>query len=937
MQASGVYKILLFYQYVDIPQDKLTELEAWLHEICQRFELMGRVLIAPEGINGNIASKGPHGIDVFCEEIIKLEVFKGCEIDFKLDYSDQKPFPDYVIKKKREICSTGNSIARDVLDKGLGGQHLSPTEFHAVLDEYWGSKNASSENKKDLVVLDVRNRVEFKTGRFMGSKPGQEALDPCTKTFAQWFKDYASKKIDDLRDKKVVMYCTGGIRCEKASAYLRASGVEDVSQLGGGIHRYLEKFGSEGYFKGSNFVFDSRALQTPANAQVVGKCFECDSPEQGVSTDRCCTVCRAPVLVCDPCRGKLFGVYYCDDHMYLKGAYFAFLGRFTDEELLSQVEKLGQVALEQPKHSSRKKSINKHIKRIQDYIVSRNQRDQALKKKKKKTGRSKWTQNPRCRSCGLIGPEEVLGVLGRTFHDKSVVCDGKCSGFSKGSYDDPKQSLDRFNDEDLMNEVSEMGRKRTRTTKGERKYAKRLRTDSSEEWDSIEYDIVQCATDNTVKLRTVKPYMYDYQTNAKTRWVGEKLLDMYVREFATNQGPYYKLAIQLGLIQVNGEKVDPTYQVRNADVIGHLVHRHEPPVLHVSCEDMIVADTKEFLIVDKPASVAVHPCGSYRRNSLIFILARERGMKKLFPIHRLDRLTSGLVIFAKDNETAAKVSDVMTRKTEEQNDSKKIQKSYLARVHGKFPTTKEEFASLSARLNIGASEAFDTSEKNQQNSYLNAVSIRQTGLTWEQGKGSMLELDVQTKLGKDVGSAVLSCPLRCASHKYSMWECDPTPSPESVGDGSSKPSMTRIRSLGYDPESDTSLVQCEPITGRTHQLRLHLTFLGFPIVNDPNYGKDGNVAQVRIREEAHNQTLGEAAHVDINDDPEKYDSSKAPEELTKYLCVACQKGMDVAFNPVQLRYNGLDLHAYRYKITLDDGTTLDYSTRPPRFALPFLA
>ena len=135
--------------------------------------------------------------------------------------------------------------------------------------------------------------------------------------FSEWLEKFAEANLDTLRQSKVLMYCTGGVRCELASAYLKSRGCTDVSQLQGGIFRYLERYGSNGFFKGSNFVFDARGLQTPAGAVPTSKC-ECGTPSADLSSDRVCAVCRDAVIVCDGCRLQHLGVYFCSVHKTLR-------------------------------------------------------------------------------------------------------------------------------------------------------------------------------------------------------------------------------------------------------------------------------------------------------------------------------------------------------------------------------------------------------------------------------------------------------------------------------------------------------------------------------------------------------------------------------------------------------------------------------------------
>lgn len=111
--------------------------------------------------------------------------------------------------------------------------------------------------------------------------------------------------------KKVMMYCTGGIRCEKATAYLKTKGVDDVYQLEGGIHMYMERFTDGGLFQGKNFVFDKRGAMACKGAKVVGKCSLCQGPWDTLAGDRVCCVCREPLLVCPDCKVKAKGPDAC--------------------------------------------------------------------------------------------------------------------------------------------------------------------------------------------------------------------------------------------------------------------------------------------------------------------------------------------------------------------------------------------------------------------------------------------------------------------------------------------------------------------------------------------------------------------------------------------------------------------------------------------------
>eukprot|EP01134_Creolimax_fragrantissima_P003463 CFRG3463T1 len=447
-KADEVYDIVLFYKYVEV--ENAASVAEWVKELCVLHGLCGRAILAPEGINANLAGlQSKEGVQALIKAMKENPLF-GADIDFKMDVmkSDKQPFPDLVIKVNKELCSTGGAMPLELLHQGLGGKHLTPAEFHRTLTSYWSNDKASGdmkdENQKSLVVLDVRNKREFALGRFQDGGEHQ-SIDPDTKLFAEWAR-YADKHIEEFKEKKVLMYCTGGIRCEKASAYLRSRGVDDVSQLAGGIHRYLETFGSDGYFKGKNAVFDARGVQVgEGQAEVIGRCTYCQCPEESISSDRVCGVCRDGVLVCDTCRVKKGGVYCCNSHMYLDGIYYPFLDGFSVEELQDHRGKLK--SLEDTEHlkssSNRRRSARKQINRV-------NERIEVLTAIMEGRGNERSVSNlsrkPYCRGCGRVGPTDLLALMGESKNVKEEegveACDGRCWGFMQVGRRDEYFDLD---------------------------------------------------------------------------------------------------------------------------------------------------------------------------------------------------------------------------------------------------------------------------------------------------------------------------------------------------------------------------------------------------------------------------------------------------------------------------------------------------------------
>lgn len=171
------------------------------------------------------------------------------------------------------------------------------------------------------------------------------------------------------------------------------------------------------------------------------------------------------------------------------------------------------------------------------------------------------------------------------------------------------------------------------------------------------------------------PYNFTFTTYTKGRWVGDQIKNIFSREFRAQPPAFYERAIKNGKITVNGKTVEPEYVLQHNDLLANVVHRHEVPV---SAQPItIVESNDDFLVINKPSSIPVHPCGRYRHNTVAFILAKEHNMKDVLTLHRLDRLTSGLLLFAKSTDKA--------RQIEEQIRNREVQKEYLCKVEGVFP------------------------------------------------------------------------------------------------------------------------------------------------------------------------------------------------------------------------------------------------------------
>ncbi|MDX1672348.1 MAG: rhodanese-related sulfurtransferase, partial [Balneolaceae bacterium] len=207
-----------------------------------------RIYISEEGINGTLAGT-PDQVDAYKKHLTSRPGFE--EIDFKTDASDYIPFPRLICKVRDEIVSL--HVAE--IDPDEGGAHLEPGEWRETL-----------ESEEDYLLIDVRNDYETEIGHFEG------AVTPDVENFYDFPEWLDSLEAD--RDKKVLMYCTGGIRCEKFSALMKKKGWKDVNQLKGGILRYAKEEGGK-HFKGKCFVFDDR-LVIPVNEEEMDPISRCE-------------------------------------------------------------------------------------------------------------------------------------------------------------------------------------------------------------------------------------------------------------------------------------------------------------------------------------------------------------------------------------------------------------------------------------------------------------------------------------------------------------------------------------------------------------------------------------------------------------------------------------------------------------------------------------
>lgn len=252
-QPDGGIVVAALYRFAKFP-----EFESWrqpLRDLMLAEQVRGTLLLAEEGINGTIA--GPRaGIDAVLDWLRRDERFAG--IDVKESMTDENPFYRTKVKLKKEIVTMG---VEDIDPNHIVGTYVEPQDWNDLISD------------PDVLLLDTRNKYEVEIGTF------ENARNPETDSFRE-FPDYVKNNLDPNKHKKVAMFCTGGIRCEKSTAYLKQQGFEEVYHLKGGILNYLEKVpASETRWQGECFVFDNRVTVNHALERgQYDQCHACRMP-----------------------------------------------------------------------------------------------------------------------------------------------------------------------------------------------------------------------------------------------------------------------------------------------------------------------------------------------------------------------------------------------------------------------------------------------------------------------------------------------------------------------------------------------------------------------------------------------------------------------------------------------------------------------------------
>lgn len=389
-------------------------------------------------------------------------------------------------------------------------------------------------------------------------------------------------------------------------------------------------------------------------------------------------------------------------------------------------------------------------------------------------------------------------------------------------------------------------------------------------------------------LRRVHPYHYTYNTYCKERWRGRSLIDIFESEFRDRPVAYYRASMESGDIFVNGRRVGPDYMMCNGDLVCHTLHRHEPPV--TADPVAVVHEDDDMMVIDKPSGVPVHPAGRYNFNSVIEILKADRGPDFMpYPCNRLDRLTSGIMFIAKSVRAAEELGVKIKQRH--------VRKEYVARVVGQFPdgdvVGDQPILQISPKLGLNRVRANGKP----------ARTVFKRLAYYPPPDGGHQDEQRQPHHGQPV------------QHEGRPW----------------------LRKRGY------SIVRCLPVTGRTHQIRVHLQFLGHPIQNDPIYANqrvwgfeigerdaDGTaMSDEDIISRLSRMGKDEVAQAVVYYDEmvDRYEKRRA-EKVTSDTCAVCDTPL---YSDPGMHELSLWLHSLRYE---DAAGAWSYTSPLPAWALP---
>jgi UPF0176 protein len=294
-QETEFRKTISFYHYFPVPDPKQFRDE--LYKNLDALKVFGRIYIAHEGINAQV-SVPESNFEAFRSYLYSIPALNGIRLNIAVD-DDGKSFWVLKIKVREKIVADG--IEDPLFSMENRGQYINAEDFNKLTDD------------PDTIVVDMRNHYEFEVGHF------EKAIEVPSDTFREQLP-MAADMLKDARDKNIIMYCTGGIRCEKASAYMLHKGFKNVFHLEGGIINYANQIKDKNLpskFHGKNFVFDNRLGERITN-EIIAKCHQCGQP---ADTHVNCAneACHLLFIQCEDCKTKYDGCCSkeCQDFIHL--------------------------------------------------------------------------------------------------------------------------------------------------------------------------------------------------------------------------------------------------------------------------------------------------------------------------------------------------------------------------------------------------------------------------------------------------------------------------------------------------------------------------------------------------------------------------------------------------------------------------------------------
>ena len=278
-------KVILYYGFAPVADPEALKL--WQRTLCETLNLKGRILISKHGINGTLGGN-MSDLKKYVKATKQYPGFK--KIDFKWSDGLGNEFPRLSVKVRPELVAFGAPDEIKVDENGVvgGGKHLRPEQVNELV----------AQRGDDVVFFDGRNAFEARIGKF------KNAVVPDVVTSHDFVNEIESGKYDHLKEKPIVTYCTGGIRCEILSAVMVNRGFKEVYQIKGGIVRYGNQIGDDGLWEGALYTFDARMAYNFTNkAKTIGHCEQCETPTKQFYN---CSnkSCRELILLCDSCAAN---------------------------------------------------------------------------------------------------------------------------------------------------------------------------------------------------------------------------------------------------------------------------------------------------------------------------------------------------------------------------------------------------------------------------------------------------------------------------------------------------------------------------------------------------------------------------------------------------------------------------------------------------------